>query len=129
MSPQALAILEAMPRLAGNNGEATFVFTTNGNTPISCFSDIKGTIAAGAPAVPDWRMHDIRRTIATNMQRLGTPEPVIEAVLNHAATDVTRKHYALHRYDNEKRQALCSWATRLENIISDQTAKVIALRG
>jgi integrase len=128
LSPAAIAILQALPRVTGRGGAATFVFTTNGDTPISCFSDIKSTIATGAPSVPDWRMHDIRRTIATNMQRLGTPEPVIEAVLNHAASGVTRKHYALHRYDDEKRQALGTWASRLENIVSDQTAKVIALR-
>jgi integrase len=117
-----------MPRVAGKDGKATFVFTTNGNAPISCFSDMKDTVAAGAPTVSDWRMHDIRRTVATNMQRLGTPEPVIEAVLNHAASGVTRKHYALHRYDAEKREALRGWACRLENIISGQTPNVIALR-
>lgn len=128
LAPAALAVLDALPRVAGSDGKVRFVFTTNGATPISCFSDIKATIAAAAPSVPDWRMHDIRRTIATSMQRLGTPEPAIEAVLNHAAGGVTRKHYALHRYDNEKRQALCGWATHLENIISDKTATIIALR-
>jgi integrase len=105
-----------------------FVFTTNGNAPISCFSDIKDSIANQVSSIPNWRMHDIRRTIATNMQRLGTPEPVIEAVLNHAAVGVTRKHYALHRYDAEKRLALDGWAQRLDAVVTGQTGNVIALR-
>jgi hypothetical protein len=33
--------------------------------------------------VPAWRLHDIRRTGATNLQALGIPIEVTEAVLNH----------------------------------------------
>lgn len=128
LSPVAIAILEVMPRVIDRAGKANFVFTTRGTTPISCFSDIKGAIADRAPSILDWRMHDIRRTIATNMQRLATPEPVIEAVLNHAAVGVTRKHYALYRYDAEKRLALDGWARRLDAVVTGRTGNIVALR-
>lgn len=34
-------------------------------------------------AVDHFILHDLRRTVATGMQRLGVPMPVTEAVLNH----------------------------------------------
>jgi hypothetical protein len=33
--------------------------------------------------VTDWRLHDLRRAVATGMQRLGTCIEVTESVLNH----------------------------------------------
>jgi hypothetical protein len=38
--------------------------------------------ASPAPLVP-WSMHDLRRTVATGLQRLGVRLEVTEAVLNH----------------------------------------------
>jgi integrase len=45
----------------------------------------KAAAAAGttpAPPVP-WSVHDLRRTVATGLQRLGVRLEVTEAVLNH----------------------------------------------
>ena len=35
------------------------------------------------PAMPPWRLHDLRRTLATGFQKLGVRFEVTEAVLNH----------------------------------------------
>src|SRR3546814_18821004 len=40
--------------------------------------------AEGEPLTP-WRLHDFRRTLATNFQRLGVRSEVTEAVLNHVS--------------------------------------------
>lgn len=63
--------------------------------------------------------HDFRETAATGMMFLGVPEPHVGAVLNHAKTSVTARHYARHQYENEKRNALKAWSDHLLSIITD----------
>ena len=41
-----------------------------------------------ASGVTDWRLHDLRRTAASNMQELGIRNEVVQAVLNHAVPGV-----------------------------------------
>lgn len=61
----------------------------------------------GMEMVP-WTLHDLRRTYATNLQRLGIKLEVIEALLNHISG--TRAGivgtYQRHRYEEEMRAAV-----------------------
>jgi integrase len=61
--------------------------------------------------VPHWTLHDLRRTLATGMQRLGVRLEVTEAVLNHVSG--TRSGivgvYQRHNFLAEKREALKLW--------------------
>ncbi len=66
--------------------------------------------------IEEWRLHDLRRTAATHMARLGVDRIVIGKVLNHAEGGVT-KRYDRHRYDSEKRIALDRWAAHLRTIV------------
>lgn len=54
----------------------------------------------------DVRLHDFRRTMASEMGRMGVPEETISRVLAHAKQGVTSCHYNLHSYDPEKLKAL-----------------------
>jgi integrase len=63
-----------------------------------------------------WHLHDLRRTAATQMAKLGVDRVVIGKVLNHAEQEVTAI-YDRHGYDAEKRRALELWAQRLEMIV------------
>lgn len=67
-----------------------------------------------------WRPHDIRRTIATNLQKLGVPLPVTEEVLGHGSGSRSGivGIYQRHDYAKEKKKALEAWATRLLAIMS-----------
>lgn len=62
-----------------------FVFSTNGKkTAISGWSKAKGLIdikaaEAGERELEPWRLHDLRRTVATALQRLGSSLQAIEA--------------------------------------------------
>jgi integrase len=67
---------------------------------------------------PAWRLHDLRRTAATYMAKLGVERVVIGKVLNHAEREVTAI-YDRHRYDSEKRRALDLWAEALAAIVGD----------
>jgi integrase len=69
--------------------------------------------------LPDFRVHDLRRTAATKMEELGTPPHVISHVLNHISVSkstITKKVYSRYAYEREKRVALDAWGTRLEII-------------
>lgn len=66
------------------------------------------------PMLP-WRLHDLRRTVATGLQRLGVRFEVTEAVLNHLSGSRAgiAAIYQRHSWDNEKREALEAWASHL----------------
>ena len=96
LSPLAVQILNPLPRLG------VHVFTTGGRTHMTNYAKLKtrldGFIAASGGAVAAWRLHDLRRSAATHMVRLGTREEVVGRVLNHAVKGVTARVYALHSF-------------------------------
>jgi integrase len=72
--------------------------------------------AVGAEAsIPEWRLHDLRRTAASGMARLGQPVHVVEAVLNHKSGTIRGVAAVYNRYSYfaEKREALEKWADLL----------------
>jgi integrase len=67
-------------------------------------------------AIEEWRLHDLRRSAATHMGRLGVDRLVIGKVLNHAEPGVTAVYDRSERA-LEKKIALDRWAARLQGII------------
>ena len=127
LSAAALAILREVPQLG------PYVFTSDGETHLSGYAKAKSRLdtyvaAAGVKLTP-WRLHDLRRTAATHMVRLGVSETTVGRVLNHATAGVTAKVYALHSYAPEKRSALDRWAAELVRAIEGRAAgKIVKLR-
>jgi integrase len=82
---------------------------------------VKGAVEKAIPLVnvTDWRIHDLRRTVATGMQRLGVSLQVTEAVLGH--TSGSRGGivgvYQRHDYAAEKRAALEAWGKHVMGIL------------
>lgn len=64
----------------------------------------------GDPIAP-WRLHDLRRTLATGFQRLGVRFEVTEAVLNHVSGSRAGVAgiYQRHDWKAEKREAMDLW--------------------
>ena len=114
------------------------VFSTTGHTPISGFSKAKRRLDAAtlvtmkrrafergedveAVQMEPWRFHDLRRTGATNMQALGFPVEVTEAILNHVSG--TRAGvagvYNRYRYNKEKCLALNGWSDHLSDLLQN----------
>jgi integrase len=65
-----------------------------------------------------WRIHDLRRTIATGMERLGVRLQVVEALLGHVAGSRAGVVgiYQQHTYDAEKRDAVKRWAEHIASL-------------
>jgi arginine/ornithine N-succinyltransferase beta subunit len=83
-----------------------------------------------AGALEPWRVHDLRRTLATGLQRLGVRFEVTEAVLNHVsgARSGVAGIYQRHDWREEKRTALEAWARHVAVIIQPaDTGNVIQL--
>ena len=130
LSPQALAIIKQMPRIASPaGGDSDFVFTVTGRNPAVDFSGSKRRLDA-ITKIPPWRIHDLRRTVATGLQRLGINLQVIEAVLGHVGGSRSGivGVYQRHSFDAEKRTALEAWAREVERIVDGKPAKVLPLR-
>ena len=112
LSPQAVSVLKAAPRLGEH------VWTNDGRSHVSGYAKAKARLdgfleAAGGP-LKAWRLHDVRRSVATHMVRLGVTETIVGRVLNHAPQGVTARTYALHSYEPEKRSALTRWAAEID---------------
>jgi len=120
LSDQTVEILKALPRIAGSN----FVFTINGRNPIRGTHLVKRRIDKLAPPTPPWVLHDIRRTVASGMARLGINLPVIEKLLNHVSGSFAGivGVYQRHSFSDEKRVAMQAWARHVEGIVSGETA-------
>src|SRR5271166_1069937 len=135
LSDAAGRLIEGLPRIGDAKG---FVFTVTGQTPVSGFSRFKEsvdrtileTLRADAEKRGDdpqqvrppehWIIHDLRRTVATNLQKLGVRLEVTEAVLNHVSGSRAGivGVYQRHEYSAEKRAALDAWAQRLDAIVT-----------
>jgi integrase len=116
LSSQAWKLIDARPRFAG----CPFVFSVDGKGPANNWSKGKHRISAKAGIAADtWRLHDLRRTAASGMQKLGVQVPVIEKALNHVSG--TFKGivgvYQQHDYADEVCIALQKWADRVEKIV------------
>jgi integrase len=128
LSTAALAVLESIPRVAGS----PFVLTNGGAAPASGYSKGKRRIDALLPAdMPPWRLHDLRRTCASGLARLGINLPTIEKALNHTSHSFAGivRVYQKHSFADEKRQALEAWGRHIGSLISGKPAKVLRLRG
>jgi integrase len=115
LSPPALSLLTKLPKRFSVTGEeCPWVFTTDGATPIGGYSQIKRRLdvwlAGRVERVEPWRVHDIRRTVATGLAELEVHPHVISAVLNHAPQGVTAQVYNRYSYAKEKREVLELWA-------------------
>jgi len=86
-----------------------------GDKPINGFSKVKLQMDR-LSAVEDWTFHDIRRTVATNLTKLGTGRLLLQKIINHSETGATAV-YDRYSYIEEKRKALQTWADKLDEII------------
>jgi hypothetical protein len=90
----------------------------NADTPVKGYGKNKDRLDA-LSGVSDWVVHDLRRTVASGMARLGVNLPVIEKVLNHVGGSFAGivGVYQRHEFANEKRAALEKWADHVDGLV------------
>lgn len=111
LSSPVADLLRASPR----HGELVF---PGDRGAFAGFSKAKAALDARS-GVANWRLHDLRRTMATGLQRLGVRLEVTEAVLNHTAGSRAGVVgiYQRHDYAAEKRAALDAWAEHVMALV------------
>src|SRR5262249_47504028 len=123
---EAVAILENLPRLPRRDHR---VRTTFGLYPVSGFSKLKerfDKLLEGKMAGP-WILHDVRRTVRTNLSALPIADNVRELVIGHAQPGL-HAVYDQYSFLPEKTKALTLWAARLRAIVSPPPANVVSMR-
>jgi integrase len=106
-----------------------YIFTSAGPRPFENMSRdkiildkliSKSRLESGLPPITPWRIHDLRRTAASGMARLGVAPHVIEKVLNHSSGIISgvAAVYNRHHYTTEIGEALQLWANHVRKITS-----------
>jgi integrase len=110
-------ILEATK--ASSSGQ-DFVFSITPKVAIGGISKFKSRLDTDC-GVKNWRLHDLRRTVASHMARIGVAPYVIEKVLNHRSGQISgvAAVYNRHGYESEKRDALSAWHEALREILKE----------
>jgi integrase len=112
LSRQAAAIIKQAHRIGDR-----YVFTLDGTRPYNGFK-AKNQLDQLAD-IDAWTVHDLRRTAASGMAKLGVSLVVIEKVLNHVSGSLAGivGVYQRHEFAEEKRAALQKWADHVELLV------------
>lgn len=123
---KVLEILEA------HRHNSQFVFTSKYGGCLKWLHKATARILKGMKSSSPWSVHDLRRTCATNLEKLNFADSVVSAVLNHSKISrlgVTGR-YTRHGFLAEKRHALETWVGCVLELVERKTelkqpAKVI----
>jgi integrase len=144
LAPAAVAILKSAPlRTQGEGAAPHFVFG-EGKGGYSGWSKAKAALdlringaralsrakRGSAPRpIPDWRLHDLRRTCATRLADMGIQPHIIETLLNHVSGHKagTAGIYNRSLYESEVRAAVLLWAEHLLAICDSVPPKAVRM--
>jgi len=120
LSTQAAAIIDAMPRVDD------FVL---GGALRWHYHHVKDALDAHMGDVPKWTLHDLRRSVASGLARIGVALPVIEKILAHRGQSFSGVAgiYQRHSFLPEMATALQRWADHVERLVSGKPAEVLTL--
>lgn len=112
LSRQARAIVD---QLLKTEGEFLLKSGRIGDSPINGFSKAKEQIDK-LSGVTDWKFHDLRAAVISNLGRLKYDRNLVMKIVNHKDSGVTAG-YDRFAYLDEKREALQAWADFLDEIV------------
>jgi len=124
MSPPIIDILGGTDRIAGRDyvfGEGARGFQGWARSKRALDTRINAVRASrGQKPIPQWQLHDLRRSFVTHMaeHKLALPH-IIEACVNHVSGHKggIAGVYNKARYSEEKREAFCAWARYIEDLV------------
>jgi integrase len=78
-------------------------------------------------ALPNWRLHDLRRSMRTGLGSLGIPPHIAELAINHVKKGVLAD-YDKYSYTEEVASALAQWAEHVMAVVEGRKSKIVPLR-
>jgi integrase len=114
ITPMIRLVLDTLP--------STGKFVLNGTD--RAFGDHSGAKEKVAPAIRPWTLHDLRRSFASGLQRLGVAPHIVELALNHRSGTFSGVAgiYQRHRYAKEVAEAFAMWSRHIETLTSTKAA-------
>jgi integrase len=136
LSKAALAIIETQQKF----DDCGYVFPSRAKTPYTRSGKSKAKLDVAVlasmtkqakkgekvEALPNWTLHDLRRTAKTLMTRAGVRPDISERVLGHVIAGVEGT-YDRHSYAEEKRDALEKLASMIDRILNPPPSNVATL--
>jgi integrase len=136
LAPLALSIIESVPHRAGRDlmfgvGPRGFRGWTLAKVALEDRVRQHRQKMGGLPPMPEWRTHDLRRSVATGMADIGIQPHIIEACLNHQSGSKrgVAGIYNRSTYEKEVKQAFALWADEVRAIVEGGERKVIPIHG
>ena len=126
LSAPARAIIEALPRSSDR------VFSGSRRAALGHWARLKGQLDAKVAELnngplPHWNLHDLRRTLAVGLQKLGIGLQVVERVLGHGSQAGSRSGvvgiYQAYSYDKEAGDALAVWGQHVMRLLDEGTPR------
>ncbi|MFO1099755.1 MAG: site-specific integrase [Xanthobacteraceae bacterium] len=120
------AILGARTRIEGRD----LVFG-RGNGPFSGWSKSKAQLDERiAEPMPEWTIHDLRRSFVSGLARIGVDLPVIEKLVNHSSGSFAGVVgiYQRHSFAAEKATALARWDEHIASVVDGRPSKIATLK-
>jgi integrase len=122
--PMAATIITSVPhmvnreQLFGARSEDGFASWNKGKIALDRRSGVTG-----------WKIHDIRRSVATRMADLGVQPHIIEQVLNHQSGHKSGPAGIYNRssYEREVRNALALWEDHVRTLVTGGERKVLRI--
>lgn len=110
LSAGAVSLIRSLPRFTSD-----YVFAAQGTNPVWTNYSMGKTKLDKFAKVEDWTLHDLRRTAATGMARLGTAPHVVERLLNHTSGTFggVAGVYNRFSYLDEMREAFAAWEAHI----------------
>jgi integrase len=136
LSKAALAIIKSQPKI----DDCDYLLPTQAKTPFTRSGKSKAKLdkaviaalkmqaqkGASIESIPNWTLHDLRRTAKTLMARAGVRPDISERVLGHVIAGVEGT-YDRHSYADEKRDALEKLAAMIERILNPLPSSVTTI--
>jgi integrase len=129
LSAPAQEIIDTLPSFVGGD----WLLTVSGRLPFKAYGTSKvrldAALVAAGEKLPPWRVHDIRRSVATGLQRLGVRLEIIETVLGHISGSRSGivATYQRHRFEVEAAEAVRRWGEHIAGLLDPQPATVVEL--
>ncbi|MDA8348394.1 MAG: tyrosine-type recombinase/integrase [Pseudomonadota bacterium] len=128
LSDLAVTLLRRLKELAGDSPAVLPAHASKRHAKADSEGVLSRAVRQNADhlGIAHWTPHDLRRTAASFMTKLGLPRLHVEKVLNHSTGDIAEV-YDRHDYLPGKHAALERWGNHLQAIIEGREQAVVPM--
>jgi integrase len=117
--------------LKSYSGDSQYVFLSprKDGEPLTSTKNVAQRIRKQTE-VTDFKVHNLRRTVATHMVKLGIERTVVGKVLNHkqaSGDDLITAIYDRHTYSDEKKQAIQKWEKEIYKMLGGDSLSAMMM--